>query len=238
MKKVLIITVSVLVALAGSAALFVYTTMWPMKTAQIEDDFWGITEGFVTLFIVKGGSGYIAFDTGMATDAVESRLGAFGIDPIQVNFVFLTHSDTDHSGGISLFPNATVYLPELEEPMVLGQDSRYFFGRPASGRNKALISRGYRLLPVNEKIEVDGVQIQSVSVPGHSPGSTAYIVNNRYAIVGDMAVVAGKKLKPLPSFINNDQNLAKETVAAFWDEYSDLDVIATAHDGILRLKGK
>jgi hydroxyacylglutathione hydrolase len=230
--RVVVMAISGILILGLSFAGYVILTMRPIKTSQISDTVFVVKDGFVNLFLVKGNMGYIAIDGGVSPQAVKEGLEKLHIDPLSVQGVFITHSDSDHTGGISLFSRAEIFLSDLEEPMILGNDTRKLFGKERSGISP-LAQMKYTLLSPEEEIILDGLVVKAVSVPGHSSGSTAYIINNKTAFVGDMAVVSGKSLSPLPGFINNNQSLAGETAAAFQKKYAYLDFIATGHDGVL-----
>jgi len=236
-KKIIFSVIFVVVLLIGS--LFTYTslTMKPAKSSPLDEDIYILRNGFVNFFLIKGDRGYIAIDAGIDSKKVLKELKNFKIDPRDIHSVFLTHTDEDHAGGISAFPESKIYIPELEEPMILGKDTRKIFGKESSGISP-LASMAYTVIPTDEQLSIDGILLQSISTPGHSNGSTSYIINNTYAFVGDMAVIANNHLTPLPSFINNDQTQARLTADSFEQNFSHLKIIATAHDGLLYLNGE
>lgn len=232
-KKIIISLVLIIMAIGAAFFLYVSQTMKPVDNMIINKNIYIIRDGFVNLFLIKGESGYIAIDAGENPEAVHEGLDYYEIDPRSIHSIFLTHSDPDHSGGLSAFSESRIYIPELEEPMILGKDTRKIFGRKMSGVSP-IAQMNYTLLSTGTKLEIDGISIQAVSAPGHTPGSTSYIINNTVAIVGDMAVVSGNNLAPLPGFINNNHKLAEKTARLFENQYGYLKIIATAHDGLLR----
>lgn len=233
MKKKIIITV-IIVTLFIPVSFFFYISlsMKPLKSGSINEHILVFNDGFVNWFLVRGDTGYIAIDSGNSPAKVSRELMKFNIDPSEVLSVFLTHSDGDHIGGLSIFTHSDIFLPEKEEPMILGKDFRKIFGKKMSGKSP-LSQRDYTLLTDHTEMKLDGVSIKTVSVPGHSSGSTAYIINDSVAFTGDMAIISGKTLKPLPPFINNDQKQAQKTIERFVREHGNLKLIATSHDGLL-----
>jgi glyoxylase-like metal-dependent hydrolase (beta-lactamase superfamily II) len=97
-----------------------------------------------------------------------------------VKAVFLTHSDMDHTGGLEVFAQATVYLPELEEQMIDGRTNRFF----VFGNN---LERAYTLVSDSQVIGIGGLEIEAIATPGHTPGSMCYLVNGTHLYAGDTA---------------------------------------------------
>ena len=66
-----------------------------------------------------------------------------GIDQHQITHVFLTHSDFDHAGGLSLFENAEIYLSRDEEQMITKK--KYTLGSMSYLMNDSLLFVGDNL---------------------------------------------------------------------------------------------
>ena len=72
---------------------------------------------YTSVFFIKVEGGYVIVDTGTTADDVNtyvvSALGELGISTDSILGILLTHSHSDHAGGLSalasLCPNATVY---------------------------------------------------------------------------------------------------------------------------------
>lgn len=233
-KKIIIASILVVIVTAGSFIAYVSLTMRPIDSMRLNDNIYAVKDGFVNYFLIQSDTGYIAVDAGVSQESVIEGLKDFDIDPADVHSILLTHSDSDHAGGIEAFPNALLYIPELEVPMIEGKDYRRFFGRKMSGVSP-ISAMEYNVLAPGALFEIDGVSVQAVSVPGHSNGSTAFIIDDLYAFVGDMALISRGHLASLPSFLTNDTNLAEKTAADFEEKFGYLQFIATAHDGILWL---
>lgn len=234
-KKIIVAAVLILIISAGSFIAFVSLTMRPMDSTRLEENVYAVRDGFVNFFLIQGNTGFIAVDAGVSGDSAIEGLNDFDIDPSEVHSILLTHSDSDHAGGIEAFPNAELYMPELEIPLIEGRDFRRIFGRKVSGVSPVSEMK-YTILPPGARIEIDGISIQSVSVPGHSSGSTAYVINDLYAFTGDMALISRGHLASLPSFLTNDRKQAEQTATEFEERFAYLKFIATAHDGILTME--
>ncbi|MDF1567068.1 MAG: MBL fold metallo-hydrolase [Spirochaetaceae bacterium] len=206
-------------------------SMRPIPDGRAAQGVWTVKDTLVNLFIIQGNSGLIAVDAGMNPEKVIQGLEKMSIAASDVHTVLLTHTDPDHSGGISAFPNAVRVLSSLEEPMILGEDERIFFGISRSERNP-LANEPYTLVDPGDTLDIDGRTIQVVSTPGHSPGSTTYIVDGRMAFIGDAGVQSRGTIVPLPRLFNNDSRLAERTIMDFLNSYDDMEYIFTAHDGV------
>ena len=206
-------------------------TMHPIPDGKVAEGVWTVRNTSVNLFILQGNDGLIAIDAGVNPDKVTRSLRKLNIVPSDVHTVLLTHTDPDHSGGISAFPNAVRVLSSLEEPMILGEDVRILLGISRSKRNP-IADDPYTLVDPGEILNIDGRTIQVLSTPGHSPGSTTYIVDGRMAFIGDAGRRSRGTITPLPRMLNNNHELAERTIVDFLNSYDDLEYIFTGHDGV------
>jgi 7,8-dihydropterin-6-yl-methyl-4-(beta-D-ribofuranosyl)aminobenzene 5'-phosphate synthase len=66
--------------------------------------------------LVRHQEGTVLFDTGAEGELLLANMDQLGIDPEDVDLVFLSHSHFDHTGGVPAFrranPRARVYYPE------------------------------------------------------------------------------------------------------------------------------
>ena len=140
----------------------------------------GYFPGHVNIGLVLGESGAILIDSGL--DAQSAKKIKKGLDAIAQPLAAMvqTHAHADHFGGnaylLGCWPQAKVYAPPLEEAVI-----RYPILEPiylnmgaeplADLRNKFLLgpsSRVDHLLPVEGEVEIDGVSLTILSLPGHS----------------------------------------------------------------------
>ncbi len=162
----------------------------------------------VNTFVVNTGEKLVLIDAGGAkligpnAGRLTQGLAAAGMEPSQIDEVFITHMHGDHlhgtvtPEGTALFPNANLRIsqpdvdywanPEVEAKAPADQKGRFV----AAKRAKA--AYGDRLKPFLLGSElVPG--IQSVASVGHTPGHSCYMVtsgNARMLAIGDLIHIA------------------------------------------------
>jgi len=198
-------------------------TMMPVETRQVTDDVYSVRTRYVNMYLVKDGDNFIAIDAGIKKGAVKDELKKLDIDPDRVRAVLLTHSDSDHAGGISLFEKAVIYLPEDEEQVINGETGRFlWFGNKIDTEN-------YKLLK-DKSFRIGDVKIKMVPTPGHTAGSTCYIINDKYLFTGDALALDNGIIVPFPKIINKSARKAKKSMDNLTG-LDDVQYIFTAHYG-------
>ena len=197
--------------------------MMPVETRQVTDDVYSVRTRYVNMYLVKDGDHFIAIDAGIKKGAVKDELKKLGIDPDRVRAVLLTHSDSDHAGGINLFEKAVIYLPEDEEQVINGETGRFlWFGNKIDTEN-------YKLLK-DKSFRIGDVKIQMVPTPGHTAGSTCYIINDKYLFTGDALALDNGIIVRFPKIINKSSRKAKKSMDNLTGLH-DVQYIFTAHYG-------
>lgn len=179
----------------------------------------------VNTFLVNTGEKLVLIDTGGAkmlgptAGRLPQALAAAGIEPAQIDEVYITHMHGDHlhgavtPEGAKLFANAVLRMAkpdfdywtsaEVEEKAPPAQRSRFV---PAK---RALAAYGDRIKTFALGDELTP-GIRSVNAAGHTPGHSCYMVqsgNARLLLLGDLMHVAPVQF-PRPEF----------TVAFDWDQ--------------------
>lgn len=197
--------------------------MMPVETRQVTDDVYSVRTKYVNMYLVKDGNHFIAIDAGIRKGAVKDELKKLDIDPDKVRAVLLTHSDSDHAGGISLFEKADIYLPEDEEQVINGETGRFlWFGNKIDTEN-------YKLLK-DKSFRIGDVKIQMVPTPGHTAGSTCYIINDKYLFTGDALALDNGTIVRFPKIINKSARKAVKSMKNITG-LNGVQYIFTAHYG-------
>ncbi len=194
-----------------------------LETREIAADIYAVKDTYVNLFLMKTNDTYIAFDAGNNIKKVEQGLVRLKIDPKKVAAVFLTHSDSDHTGACSLFPNAVIYLSKAEEQMINGRRSRFLF-------MKNRLGIPHERLEDNQIINVSGLRIKGIVTPGHTPGSMCFLVNDTYLFAGDTMGLKNGEVTGFNDFFNMDSQRQRKSL----DQLADLSGVTsvfTAHYG-------
>lgn len=166
----------------------------PADTCIIGDGMSCIREYDVNFWIYTKGDTTIAFDAGHINfKNINQHFVKANIHPYSVKAVFITHADVDHGGGIdkhgnNIFPNADVYLGEMEEAYIKNTTHRFKrFGLKI--KNCVQFNDGYRLLKDKEFVCIGDIKIQALHTPGHTLGHTCYLVDDKILITGDCLAV-------------------------------------------------
>jgi len=228
-RKVLLFLVAVILIILAFFVTYIVRAksqqrqMTPVETSQITNDIWAVRDGIVNMYLIKDGNEFISIDAGQKKRVVKEEFQKLGIDPDQIKAVLLTHSDFDHAGAISLFKNAQVYLAKDEEQVINGETGRFlWFG------NKIDV-KSYKLLD-NDVIWIGSVKILPIPTPGHTPGSTSYVVNDKYLFTGDALKLEAGNIDLFPKFINKNARRARKSM----DKLTNLEnvqYIFTSHYG-------
>ena len=168
-----------------------------LNISQIKDDLWALDElERTTMFVVKGRERAMLLDTGFGTADLKATVHKLvGDMPL---IVVNSHAHPDHNGGNNQFD--TVCCGRWDEPAnhaaftPADRDSAltYFLneavdqGADFSGWNPG---PARRVLPLEdgEVIDLGGVLLRVLEIPGHTPGSIALFDEaNRRVFTGDM----------------------------------------------------
>jgi len=137
---------------------------------KIRDGFWIIQEGGVRIFVFEGSEKALVIDTGNGGGDLKSLVESLTQKPIMVA---ITHGDGDHTSANSQFGEAYMHI------------SDYAFYRDACN-GRGIVGAGLKPLYDKDIIDLGGVSFEVVFIPGHTPGSVAFLDReNRILIAGD-----------------------------------------------------
>lgn len=169
------------------------------STGRIAENLFILNFSFVCMYLLRSGDSYIAFDTGMKVGPVLRELDKIDVDPVKVTDIVLTHSDSDHVGGIGAFPGARIYLPKEEVAMIDKTTARFFgfiYNKP--------FANSYETLEDKQDASISGSSIRCIATPGHTAGHMSYLVNESVLIAGDILNLRDGKIVMDRKIINID----------------------------------
>jgi hydroxyacylglutathione hydrolase len=235
LKKIILWGLAIFACLLITAAILFYVkfhnatkTMTPAETGAINDSVWCVRDKFVNAFIFKGNNSYLMLDAGISKNNFKKELKKLGITPEQITTILLTHTDGDHIGSISLFTNPTIYMHKDEEQMINGTTgkTKYFKTKWKYGP--------YNLLNDNDSLTIDGLRIKIIHTPGHTPGSSCYIIGDDYLLTGDNLIVTNGKYEHFVEMFNMNTPEQLESLKLL-PVPGSFKYILTGHHGVTKL---
>jgi hydroxyacylglutathione hydrolase len=195
-----------------------------MPSAKIYKNLSIVQGKIANFYIYSDRKNMICIDSGDDPVRSQKDLEKINIDPAKIDAVFLTHTDFDHTAGLTLFPQAQVYLLTTEEQMINGRKARKAF----FWHNK--ISSPYKLINDGGMVMVGNIKVEAIGTPGHTPGSASYLVDNKYLFTGDTLALRNGKVGLFFKVFNMDdeqQSLSISKLAGL----RNITLLGTAHTG-------
>jgi hydroxyacylglutathione hydrolase len=210
---------------------------------EVAPGVWGVEAGGAWAYAVREGEGALLVDAGAdpAGKGLDLLLGKLSIGRSAVREVFITHGHFDHVAGAALFPKARVYTGAADADLASGKEPPAALAARILGAlapvPRAPVSA--RLEERTAVAEPSGEVVVAVPIPGHTPGSFAYLAKG-VLFLGDAVVLDGGKLMPPPSAFTLDEAANRRSLAALAKLADALayDVVCTGHGGCSGPGGK
>ena len=161
----------------------------PLNTGRIDEHVSCVREWIANIFFYTKDGITIMIDAGYNYERLKEKMGWLNIDPASIHHILITHQDTDHVGALEtdsdqLFKDATVYLSEIENRYITGEKRR----KVIHGLYKlpmVTMNNERRLLQDHQILDIEGIRVECILVPGHTWGHMVYLIDDRYLFTGD-----------------------------------------------------
>ena len=156
----------------------------------------------MSAFLVRKDGKLLLFDTGLGAEnsMLPGAMESMGVQPDDIDFLFLTHLHGDHIGGMlkdgaAVFPNAEVYVSKAE------YDG--WMAMPEGQNANAVRTMDAYKERLHLFYEADSLPcgVKPIAAYGHTPGHTVYRIG-KLLIVGDIMHGAAVQL-PHPEICAN-----------------------------------
>lgn len=239
MKKVLLALVVFLgiLAVAGAVAFWwIFGRVTAMEDGAKHGPVTTIVDGYVSCFLIDVGAGKYALVDACADPTGKEIIAALDerdATTDDVLAIFLTHGHSDHVGGARAFEDAQVFAHTEEIPLVEGEaESKGTLTQFDTDRPTAKVTGR---LSHEQTVGVGNKRLESLHLPGHTPGSVAILVDG-VLLLGDSGQAhSDGALAPAPEFVSDDPARNVESLVALAEmiEKRDVEVILPSHSGPL-----
>ncbi|WP_405357011.1 MBL fold metallo-hydrolase [Ruminococcus sp.] len=189
----------------------------PLNTGRIDDNVACVREWIANIFFYTKNGTTIMIDAGYNYDRLKEKMSWLDIEPSSIRHILITHQDTDHVGAVEtdsdgLFKNATLYLSEIENRYLTGEKRRkvifglYKLPMVKSDNTRVLLQDG-------QILNIGGIRVECILVPGHTWGHMVYLIDNEYLFTGDTIWFGADGGYSFINSLAEDNELAKKSLA-------------------------
>jgi len=210
----------------------------PLNTGWIDDHVACVREWIANIFFYTKGGTTIMIDAGYNYERLREKMSWLDIDPSSIKHILITHQDTDHIGALErdselLFKDATVYLSETENRYLTGETRRKvfhgFYKLPLVKMDNQKV-----LLQDGQTLNIGGIKIECLLVPGHTWGHMVYLIDDAYLFTGDTIWFGVDGGYSFLSTLAEDNRLAVQSLAKLEENIRSRNhsiAVITGHTG-------
>lgn len=210
----------------------------PLNTGRIDENVSCIREYIANIYFYTKNGTTVMIDAGYNYERLREKMSWLDLDPASVQHILLTHQDTDHVGAVEtdsdqLFSDAKLYLSEIENRYLTGEVRRkVMFGLyklPMVKSNNERI-----LLKDGEILDINGIRVECLLVPGHTWGHMVYLIDNKYLFTGDTLWFGANGGYSFINALAEDNDLSKKSLAALKEKLQSRGlkpIVITGHTG-------
>ena len=210
----------------------------PRNTDWVNEHVASVREWVANIYFYRKGDTTIMIDAGYNYDRLEEKMGWLEIDSKSIRHILITHQDTDHVGAVEadspgLFRDAKLYIGEIENRYLTGEVRRkviyhlYRLPQVTINNEKVLLTEG-------QVLDIDGIRIECLLVPGHTWGHMVYLIDDKYLFTGDTIWFGADGGYGFISALAEDNKLAVKSLAALEQKLQSRGlhpVFLTGHTG-------
>jgi hydroxyacylglutathione hydrolase len=223
--------------LAGAATIGLRVARGkPSAVEEVKPGIVAVSSVSSFVYAAKVGSKVILFDAGAdpAGSPIDAALAWLHAGRSDINDLFLSHGHGDHSAGASSLGHIRIRLGAGDLPLaekkvppeaLAGKAFTLAMGFPAVTASDPLT--GPATIDVG-----DGKQVKAFPIPGHTPGSYAYLYDG-VLFVGDAMIFKQGRLDPAIKLFDAHPDANKASIRALQKqvENEDIDIVCTGHGG-------
>ncbi len=211
----------------------------PAETGIYEHGISCIRQNDVNLWFYTKNGVTIAIDSGhLNFHGADELFKKININPNDIDYLFITHADVDHCGGIdvcgtNIYPNAQVYLGKKEKAYL----NRTTYRMKKFGvklKNCVQIEDGYYAIEDDEVFDIEGINIQAIHTPGHTLGHTCYVIDNKVLFTGDCLAINDNGGYSFFDFFTQYPDMNKKSLLKLKERIVEIqpEYVCTGHSGI------
>lgn len=143
-----------------------------LEPARLFDNLYAVGNSETAVYTLTSSGGTLLLDAGFENKApaLEAQIQKLNLDPASVKYILLGHGHADHFGGAKFFQDryGTKIAASAADWDVINPTA------PARGARGAIPAKDV-VLAEGQALQFGDLTITPVAIPGHTPGSLAFI---------------------------------------------------------------